>query len=243
MINARLSGLFMMAPFFSHSAIPMQVKAAIVILFSLLMHFGLGVGFHAPPMDEYMLVVGIIMEFGAGAAMGLVLTIFFSAISYAAGIIAPQMGMAISQLVDPSTQQMQPLISTFFSLIAVLFFIAINGHHMLLEGLYQSYRLVPLGGFTISSGFSHELLEIGSLLFIIAFKLSAPVLAVIIFMNIGMAIMARAVPQVNVLVVGFIVTISVGMMILSMFLPIFNTFFQELMEEAVSKMMWLLKAV
>lgn len=243
MINARITGLLIMAPVFGHSAIPIRVKTAMIILFSLLMYFGLGVGFNSPEITVQMAIIGILVEFATGAAMGVVLTVFFSAVGYAAGIIAPQMGMAISQLVDPSTQQMQPLISTFFSLIAVTFFLVIDGHHMLLEGLYHSYRLVPLGSFSINAAFTEELTNIGSELFIIAFKLASPVLAIIIFMNIGMAIMARAVPQVNVLVVGFIVTISVGMFVLSVFFPVFNTFFEELMEDAVTRMMWLLKTV
>lgn len=241
MINARLIGLLMLSPMYGHAAIPAQVKAAVIMVLSLVLHFGLGIGFHTPQLGTGEMFVGMIREFLTGASMGLVLMIYFAGFAYAAGIIAPQMGMAISQLVDPQTEQMQPLLSTFFTLLGVLLFLAIDGHLIIIKALHDSYRIVPLFGFNLSGEMANELIRISSQIFIIAFKLAVPVLAVIIFLNTGMALIARAVPQVNVLVVGFIITISVGLWILSLLLPALDTFFVQTIHEAFEQMMWLLK--
>jgi len=243
LINARLTGLLVFAPVFGHSAIPNRIKGGMIIMFTIIIHFGLGIGFEMGAMPIKDLVVFAIAEFGAGAAMGLAIQLFFSAISYSAGIIAPQMGMAIAQLIDPQSQSMQPLLSTFFSLISIILFLSIDGHLYLLHALSDSYRLVPIGGFTVSGTFIDELIRISSELFSIAFRLAAPILAVIIFMNTGMALLAKAVPQINVLVVGFIITISVGIYILSLVLPALSPVFQDIMMNAVERALWLMKAV
>jgi flagellar biosynthetic protein FliR len=242
LINARVSGLLLFGPVFGHSAIPATVKAAILMMFSITLYFGFDVGAGMGKLLPGVWLIGILSEFAVGALMALVLQLFFAAFSFAGGIIAPQMGMAVSQLLDPQSQSMQPLLASFFSLVAILFFLAIDGHLIMLQGLYDSYRLVPITGFQLSGPIVGELVRLGGQMFVIALKISAPPLAVIIFLNTGMALMARAVPQINVLVVGFISTISVGMISLTMMLPVVRPALTQYAMEALQNMLWIFKA-
>ncbi len=243
MIAGRITGLFMFIPVFGSNLVPMQSRAVFVFLLAVVLHLGGDIGMEQMNIGPMEAAYGILFEFLAGAAMGLILVIFFAAISYAGDIVAPQMGMAISQLVDPQTQQMQPVLSTFLNFIAVIFFLSINGHLLVIQGMADSYRLLPLGGFHMTGGLIEALLEQGGQVFILGLKICSPVLAVIMFLNTGMAIMARAVPQVHVIVVGFIITISVGILTLISILPAFEPIFDELMHDAVERMMWLLKTM
>lgn len=243
LILTRLSGLFVFAPFFGSTAIQRQVKFALVLTLSVVVHFGFGIGSDYSQADEMELVYGVLREFAVGAGMGLYVTIIFTGIGYAGAIIAPQMGMAISQLMDPQTESIMPLLSTFMNVMAVVFLLSIDGHLLMVRAFYESYRLVPLAGFEFSGNFAVALVEGGGKLFVIALKLCSPVLAVIIFLNVGMAIMARVVPQVNVIVVGFIITISVGIFTLFLVLPLTAPYLKQIIAEALEGMMWILKTV
>ncbi len=243
LILARVSGLVVTAPFWSSGAISARIKMAIVVMITLSLHFGMGIGAELTGFNLSFAILGLISEILVGAGMGLVMALIFAAIGYAGAIIAPQMGLAISQLMDPQSESMQPLLAAFLNLLAVMFFLAIDGHLMILRSLHDSFRLIPLAGFSVTGGFVKGLLDTGSHMFVVAFKLCSPVLGVIMFLNIGMALLARAVPQVNVIVVGFIVTISVGMLTFLLMLPQAGPFLQDVMMDAVSRMMWLLKTV
>lgn len=242
LINARLTGLLLFAPVFGHAAVPVPVKAALLMMFSIVLYFGFDVGAGLGSLAPGVWFVAVLTEFMVGSLMALVLQLFFAALTYAGGIVAPQMGMAVSQLMDPQSQTVQPLLSTFFSLVGVLFFLAIDGHLIMLRALYDSYRLVPMTGFTLNGAMIDQLIFLGGQMFIIALKVSAPVLAVIIFLNAGMALMARAVPQVNVLVVGFIITISVGMIAMAMTMPALRPALEQYLLDALEQMLWILKA-
>ncbi len=242
LILTRLSGLVAFAPVFGSNAVPVRVKFALIFMISLILHFGFSIGFQYRQPDANLIVLEILKEFAVGAGMGVVILVLFSGIAYAGSIIAPQMGLAISQLVDPQTRSMMPLLSTVLNIIAVTFFLAIDGHLMLLRAFVDSYRLLPLGDAAITNGFVMYLVKTASQMFVIALKISAPVLAVILFINTGMAIMARVVPQVNVIVVGFIITISAGIVTLALTLPYMLPYWTEFLTDAVGQMLWLLKA-
>jgi len=243
MVATRISAVFILAPVYGSTLIPRQVKLAILVMLTGVMHFGFSVGMDYSQTDNAVILLDIVREFLVGAGMGLVVQTIFTAIGFAGAIIAPQMGLAISQLIDPQTESMQPVLSTFLNLVGVLFFLAVNGHLMIIEALFQSYKLLPIGRFELTGPFVDALMATGSEMFIIAFKLSAPVLAVIIFLNVGMALMARIVPQVHVIVVGFIVTIAVGMLIMALVTPAMAPYLKEVVVDAVGRMLWLLKTV
>ena len=245
LIVARLSGFVAFAPVFDSSAIPMRVKLSLVLILGVVFHFGFGLGLGAEvPLDSVWPLVGLLIkEFAVGTVMSLTMIFIFSAFSYAGSLIAPQMGLAVSQLLDPQTQSMQPLLGTFFGMIGVIFFLAIDGHLLMIRAFAQSYELVPLGEFRVSGPLIQSLLASAGQLFVLGFKISAPVLAVVIFLNVGMAIMARAVPQVNVLVVGFIITISVGFIVLAIVLPQMGPSVRARLNDMLERALWTLKAI
>ncbi|RJO71750.1 MAG: flagellar biosynthetic protein FliR [Myxococcales bacterium] len=243
LIGTRLTALFVLAPAYGGRLLPPQVKLALVIAVSLALHFGFGIGADLVRPNPDGMIMGILREFAVGAGMGLVLDLIFSSIGFAGSIVAPQMGMAISQLIDPQTESMQPLLSTFMTMVGVVFFLAIDGHLTILRGLVDSYRLVPLGSFVFGGGAMNALLDAGEQMFFIAFRLSAPVLALIMFINVGLAVMARAVPQMNVLVVGFIITIGIGILAMALFFPLAGPYMRDFIESALERMMLFLKTV
>ena len=106
---------------------------------------------------------------------------------------------------------------------AMLLFLSLNGHHVFLKALVQSYEVVPIGGLKVSRSLIGYVLETSAQVFLIAAKLSAPMALMIFLINCAFGIVAKAVPQINVFVVSFTVNILAGFVVLSLSLPVFGT--------------------
>jgi len=114
---------------------------------------------------------------------------------------------------------------------------------LLIKGLAESYRLLPLGEWTLSDGFVEFIMKSAAGMFVIAFTISLPMLAVVLFVNAGMSMMARAVPQMNIFVVGFIVMIGAGLVSTALFLPYYSGYLTHHLMDAMEQMLWLLKTL
>ncbi len=242
-ITARVSGLFLLSPVYGAAMIPARLKAALVIVVSLVLHFGMNVGSEIVTLDTSVIVQYGIREFITGVGMGMIVSLTFHAVGLAGAVLAPQMGFAMSEVVDPQSQSSVSVLSSFFYLISLAFFVAIDGHLILIRALAESYKLLPLGQWVLSDGFVGFLMKAGSGMFVIAFTISAPILAVVLFVNAGMSMMARAVPQMNIFVVGFIIMISSGLVAMALFLPYYGAYLSERLIGAMEQMLWLLKTV
>lgn len=244
LVAARLGGLVTFAPVLDHSAIPARVKLSLVLVLAgvFCLAFGVGKGLNVGLDDPWPILGLLIKEFVTGLILSLSMQCIFSALSFAGSILAPQMGLAVSQLFDPSSQSMQPLLATFLGLVGMLFFLAIDGHLLMIRAFYESYALLPMGGLSVQGPMMQQLVRTAGELFVVGFKLSAPVLAVIVFLNIGMAVMARAVPQVNVIAVGFIITITVGFLSLYFVLPQLGPMLRETFLHMIENALWIIKA-
>lgn len=243
MVFSRMTGLFAVAPFFSSPNIIMPLKLSFALLLAIVFHFGFGIGENWVAPTDAQLALGIAREFMTGASMGLIVLLIFTGISYAGSIVAPQMGMAVAQMMDPQAKEMTPVLSAFINLLVVIVFLTIDGHLIMIRAMVDSYRIVPIAGFSVTNELVGMIIQTGGEMFIIAFKMAAPVLAVLLFINTGLGIIARVVPQVNVFVVGFIIAISAGYIAWIFFLPVMRPFMESVINNALEQMLWLLKTV
>jgi len=242
-ISARVTGLFIMAPVYGAAVIPTRVKGVLVIAISILLQFGLKVGGDVADSGVEMMLIIIIREFLAGLGMGMIVAMTFHSLGLAGAILAPQMGFAMSEMVDPQNQTSASVLSNFFYLLALAFFVAIDGHVLLIKGLAESYRLLPLGEWAVGDNFIEFIMKSAAGMFVIAFTISLPMLAVVLFVNAGMSMMARAVPQMNIFVVGFIIMIGAGLVSMALFLPYYSGYLTAQLMDAMEQMLWLLKTI
>lgn len=222
LILLRVSALLMVAPIFGHRLFLARAKVGLafmisLIVFPLVAEQGLQVPESFFPY-AFMMVGEVIM----GLILGFVVLLLFIGIQFAGQLAGLQMGFGIVNVIDPQSSEQVSIIGQFLNILAILFVLTIDGHHMILRGLVSSFEVVPLGGgIELKGVLLQKIVTLSSEVFIIALKISTPVLIALFMISVAMGILARTVPQMNVFIVGFPVQLGVGLAVLTASLPLF----------------------
>ncbi len=234
LVVARLSGLFLIAPVFSSQMIPVRIKVMMLgALAATLTPIVMG---QAPPMPDGVvdLVTSIILESIVGLAIGFTVALVFTAVQVGASYIDTAIGFSMANIIDPLNNIQASVLGSFYSLIATLAFLAVNGHHWLLAGFKQSYDVVPIGAAPDVQRMSENLFGAFGALFATAFQIAAPVLVTLILVDVVLGIVARVVPQMNVFFVGIPLKIGVGLAAVIITLPAFTGFLEQRVSDVIA---------
>ncbi len=199
-----------------------QVPAPIKILMSLMMSL---IAFETyktakVPVDSLIIILAA-KEVFVGVCLGMLTRFFFFALNMASEMTSQALGLSSASIYNPLSGINSSLIEQFQGTLAILIFFAIQGHHLLISAIFQSFELVSVSQMTIKFGGLGEFAKWCQILFEIALKVSAPVVSSLFLVNLGMGILGRAVPQINVFVTSFQVTIVVGFLILFVSMPLY----------------------
>lgn len=168
-------------------------------------------------------LVGLLLAFGAVS--------LFAAVQFAGQTIGVQMGLAMANVLDPTTDLQVSVISTFYNLLAVLVFLAIDGPLTVIRCLHESFVLLVPGAFVPApAGMLEAAAQVGSI-YALALRLALPVIVSLLLVSLSLGIVGRTVPQLNILVLGFPVKILVGCFVLMASVPIFGDVVTDLMSE------------
>jgi len=234
LVLARFGALFVTTPLLSAPMIPTPVKIGAVGSLSLLVMVTLGPAPHVGELTSLSLASAMVRELLIGGVMGVGIMVVFGALSLAGQLIGIQMGFAIASVVDPATYQQVGVIGQLLNLLGLMLFLIFDGHLMLIGALFDSFHHVPLGLANPDVGaITGELVQQGALLFHVGLRIALPVACVVLLINVGLATIARTVPQVNIFIIGFLITISLGMLILAYSLPATAQVFQAVLREAI----------
>lgn len=216
----RVAGLFLTAIPFNSRNIPVQVK----IWFAALVAFFLFMSYWQEPIIVAPDLVGYLLQFLSemliGAAIGFLTQIAFAIFQVAGQFIDMQTGFGIVNVIDPQSGLQYPVIGTFKYIIAIIFFLTINGHHYLLAALNQSYRYLPLGKAHISGPLVNWILNLAGGMFSTAFKIALPILGALFIADLALGVIARTVPQMNVFLVGMPLKIGLGLALVLVMMPL-----------------------
>lgn len=214
LVLVRVSSFFVTLPLFSYRTLPATHRIGIAFFVSWIMFLSMD----KPALEidgfYYMLIM---KEAMVGLFIGLVAYMIFAAIQIAGSFIDFQMGFAIANVIDPQTGAQSPLIGQYLYTFALLFLLSINGHHLLLDGVFYSYQFVPMEQLWIPFGNENVIeyvIKAFNSMFIIAFQMSLPVVGSLFLVDIALGIVARTVPQLNVFVVGLPLKIGVSFVVL-----------------------------
>jgi flagellar biosynthetic protein FliR len=185
----------------------------------------------------------LISEFLIGVIIGYVAQLFFSAIQLAGQSIDMQMGFGMVNIMDPQSGLQVPLMGTFYNLLAIFVFFLINGHHYMLEALFYSYKVIPIGVFNLKGSFFSLLIDLTGDLFIIAFKLAAPMVGALFIADFVMGIISRTVPQMNVFLVGMPAKILFGFLILLLIVPFYVYLLSSLFERSFKDILQIIRVL
>lgn len=226
LILVRVSMIFALAPIFGSEIVPGQVKILLMLVTALLLTSVLRISASTFPEDIWDYVPLVLRELMIGLALGLMVRLVFEAVSFAGQFIGFMMGFAIANVIDPQSGGQNSVIAQFLYIMALIIFLTINGHHIIISALVESFQLAPPGDWHTPGLVMNEMVVAMGRMFVIAVKIGAPVLAVLFCAKVAMGIVAKTVPQMNVLFVGMPLYIIVGLAVmgasLSLMAPILS---------------------
>ena len=221
----------MLAPVFGSEALPRRIKISIIIVASATIY-------PLAPMDHldypglWGLVGQLVVEITIGIIIGFILMLALAAIQLAGEFIDRRMGFFLANVMAPQFAAQVPLIGQFKNILAILIFLAMNGHHKLFRALLHSFEVARAGEFTASGQLVAKLMRIVGDLFPRAFQIALPIMGTIFIIDVAFGLAARAVPQMNIFIVGLPARILTGMTMLFIALPNFLSVFRRNFMEA-----------
>lgn len=235
LVVARLSGLFLIAPVFSSPMIPPRIKLmALLALAATITPIVAPQSQVTVPDGILPLLLAIFTESIIGFALGFSVAIVFSAVQVGASLIDTSIGFSMANIIDPLNNAQGAVLGSFYSLVATLAFLAVNGHHWLLAGFKRSFDTVALGATPDIERMMTNLFSTFGSLFAMAFQIAAPVLVTLLLVDVVLGIIARVVPQMNVFFVGIPLKIGVGLVAIIICLPSFTGFLERRVSDVVA---------
>ena len=208
----RFAGLFMAAPIFSHTTIPMQIKAAMAFFFSVIFFSFVP---HSPlPLTLASVILAVLSELLFGLAIGLALQLAYNVITFAGGVISFMMGFSMATAIDPQNGVSMPIVSQFLSLLGLMILFSLNLHHWLILYISHSLAAVPLGGFLLTHDIVRYTLHAAGHMFLAGFMIAFPIVALSLLADVIFGMLMKTMPQFNLLVIGFPIKIMVAFVIL-----------------------------
>ena len=172
-----------------------------------------------------------------GTGMGFAARTVFTAYELAGEFIGSQMGLGFATFYDPLNSSQTPVISEFIGLIALLLFLSMNGHLFYLGTVAQSFSAIPVSATPLGAGSWLNLAELGSKIFSAGLLLALPIVVALIIVNIALAVLSRAAPQLNIFALGFPLTLTSGFIGLAVSLNYLASPLQQLFEFALGAML------
>lgn len=216
---------FMMAgPLLAFSGVPPFLKIGFSLALAVVIYPVLALDTQTPlPEGVWGYGLAVISETALGLLLGTAVTITLNSIRMAGQMIDLQIGYSMANIIDPASGTQSTLLSQYLYLLALVFWLLIDGHYTLIQALSRSYQIVPLNAASFNSGVSLVLLKTFAGAFTIALQVSAPILAVLLMSDLTLGFLARTAPQINVFLTGFPIKIAVGLLTLSLLIPLLGT--------------------
>lgn len=230
---ARVSGILLVAPIFSHSALPARIRLLLILVLTV------AIAPLAGSMPQVAPASGIGLSILAeqvliGLALGYVMRIASTAIDMAGELTGLQMGLGFATFFDPQSDANTAVVAQLYGLLATLVFLAINGHLIVTSLLAQSFSIVPVGMVTMVDFGFDRLAAYGAQIFLSGLLLALPFVAALLAANIALGMLTRAAPQLNLFAVGFSITLLAGFVLMAMILPQLTPSFEQLYLESAS---------
>lgn len=230
LLSLRVAAATMLAPVLG----PTQIPASARVIFAI--SLGAFVAAALPPVARVAvpnvasLGVAAAVELIIGASLSLGFMVAYAATQFAGRALDIQMGFSIASVIDPQTNSFGPLLGALFGMAAVAVFLALDGHHVLIQALAASARAVPPGSVRYAPDWA-ALMEHSGAMFLFGAALAAPVMLALLLADLSMGVLARSMPMLNVFVLSFAVKIVLGLVALAVSIrfaqPLLETLFRS----------------
>jgi flagellar biosynthetic protein FliR len=209
----RMSALMLFAPVFSLPALTTRLRVLLALALSVMVY----PMFDWPRIDPLSArgLLEIVNQITIGLMMGLILQVAIAAVVVAGQAISNSMGLSMAMMIDPNLGNV-PTVAQFLIVLATLVFVGLGGHGLLLAMLVESFSSLPVGTFVMVDQSWRQVLAWSSMMFLGAVLTALPVMVTLLFINIGIGVITRAAPSLNIFAVGLPATIVMGFLVLIM---------------------------
>jgi flagellar biosynthetic protein FliR len=208
LLLVRPSMVVMLAPAFGGLYTPSMVKIGLIVMLAIGLFPSVGI---VAAAGDVGLAVIVARELAIGMALGLVTRTLIIAAEFAGHLAGFQIGFSYGATVDPATGVRNTMIASLYGMMAVLTFLGVNGHHDVLRSLALSYTGMPIGGGHIDASLVSSVKQILGLVFTVAVRLAAPVVIVLLVLELGVGLISRTAPSLSFMVIGYPLRLIVGL--------------------------------
>jgi len=227
MVLTRISAFFIVLPVFGWRSIPVRVKVAMTVLLAIFFSMITPISVNPDKISSIEAILLLINEATYGLALGLIITCLFAVVKFSGRIIERQMGLAMAEILDPLTDERAQPLGSLLEMIFILLFLSANGHHLFLMIISRSYDSFPAGSMPTIPVLAQGVISAGSAMLLYGLKLAAPTLAAFIMLMVVLAVLARMVPEMNILFISLPVRVGLGLLMVAIFIPFIGSFVGE----------------
>jgi len=236
LIFARISGLFALMPVFSSKNITAKVKVGILFFIALAIMPVITLLTTVEINSFIEFAYHLIVEFIIGLSFGLIIVLYLSSIYLAGALVDRNMGFSMVNVINPMDESSMPVSANLYYMFAMLIFLFTDGHHIMIRAIVTSMETIPLGGGQINPLLAMDFVELISQAFIIGVQLAAPFIVAILVANIILGMLSKAMPGMNVFMIGMPFKIFIGLTLFSLIMPKYYASFIQLYESAYKYM-------
>lgn len=243
LIFARIASFMSVGPVLSMPNIPRLVKIALSLSLAIVTFPVIkipAVNLDGGPWLFAMTVAG---EVGVGLVLGYICNLLLQSLNVAGQLMDIQVGFYMASMFDPISGGQTAIISRFLFLLGLVLFLTLDGHHMLIAALVKSFQLVPLAGASLKGTTVLVIIKVFARMIALAVQICAPLLAVVLIVDVALGLLGRTSPQMNIFMLGFPIKIAVGILTLSIIVPLLGTVFRALFRMMEQDMYTIMKGL
>lgn len=233
LVFVRIGAAMMLLPGIGEPYVTPRVRLLLALMIALLLTPVLSGTLPALPDSLALLGLLVLGEVVIGLFIGTITRFFMAALTTAGMMIAYSTALANALTNDPSAAQQGSISGSFLTLVALLTIFALNLHHLMLQALVESYRLFVPGQALPLGDFSDTVARVMARTFLLSFQLAAPFVAVAMIFFLGIGLLARLMPQVQIFFVAMPVQIAMGLVVMSLAVPYIIRWFASGLERTV----------
>ncbi|MGB5571046.1 MAG: flagellar biosynthetic protein FliR [Sedimenticolaceae bacterium] len=230
----RIGAMLMAAPVFNIRQVPVRFRMLMAVLITLLVQPVLPPSPVVSVFSTDALLIAV-QQILVGVALGFLMQMAFQALIFGGQVMAYSMGLGFANMMDPTNGVQVPVVAQFWLILAMLAFVMMNGHLVLISAIVDTFTVIPVATDGLSRSGIWELLSWGSRMFAAGVLMAMPVIVALLLINIGMGVVSRAAPQLNIFAIGFPITLMMGFLLIWVTLPQVMTNFGSLVTEAFER--------
>ena len=242
LIFIRVGVILFLLPFFNSRKIQVMSKVGLTLIITILLYPVIKVSTATVPESILGLAQLIAGELILGMILGLMVQVFFEGVKIMGEMVGFQTGLSVANIIDPQSGTQMSIFSNMAYLLAMILFLLLNGHHILLSALRGSFDIIQVGTLSLNPLLMQKMISHVGQMFVIGIKIGAPAIAALLFTKIVFGLITKFIPQMNIMIVAFPAQIAIGLLFFGISLRLLLVFIEKYVDQLapimISTMRW-----